>query len=479
MNTDKNSLLNHLCKSVPHLWLIFLLITCSFARGQFVVHPDKPISPPLVGFGAEMNPYFYCKPNWPKDINEQNVGDYERKVLDLAPQHLRIFCLNRWFFPMATTEPVAGDETTVKPSLIRSIQLAQRAGATVNLTLWYGPFSLRYSKAPAAPELLQAQAHQFAQVLHELIFDDHLTAIRYVTIQNEVNGEGDDGRHFKLAPDEYETMNRDLDAELRKLNLRDKIKIVGGDLLMREQELWVPYLGHHLSDICDGWSMHAYWDFWDDGKIERRLNGFADLVRALPKNEQKPMFAMEFGVRGRKVNFKENDPGNADNGQPIAMTPLYGNQMARFIIQSLRLGFVADNAWNMDDSLYDHPMKYGLIGTPKDGWPLKPAYHVVRLFTHTTRAGWRGVQVSGSSDDVIVTALVGPKGEVSVYALNIGKESRHATISGIGRRAMQRITWNETGDGKLATPQGVAPGDVRVKLAPFEMIVLTSVEAHL
>src|SRR5689334_16252268 len=74
------------------------------ADAQFVVHLDKPISPPLVGFGAEMNPYFYCKPNWPKDINEQNVGDYEKKVIDLAPQHLRIFCLNRWFFPMATTE---------------------------------------------------------------------------------------------------------------------------------------------------------------------------------------------------------------------------------------------------------------------------------------------------------------------------------------------------------------------------------------
>ena len=74
-------------------FLCVLCVLCGFllfndsARGQFVVHPDEPIGPPLVGFGAEMNPYEYCTPNWGV-VNEENARDYEKKVIDFAPQHV-------------------------------------------------------------------------------------------------------------------------------------------------------------------------------------------------------------------------------------------------------------------------------------------------------------------------------------------------------------------------------------------------------
>src|SRR5438034_1090169 len=57
---------------------------------------SEVIGPPLVGFGAEMNPYLYCTPNW-GEVNETNVKDLEAKVVALHPQHVRIFMMLDWF----------------------------------------------------------------------------------------------------------------------------------------------------------------------------------------------------------------------------------------------------------------------------------------------------------------------------------------------------------------------------------------------
>ena len=57
---------------------------------QFIVHSDRFAGGPFVGFGADMNPYLFCRPNWGA-VNEQNAADLEKKIIDLAPQHVRIF----------------------------------------------------------------------------------------------------------------------------------------------------------------------------------------------------------------------------------------------------------------------------------------------------------------------------------------------------------------------------------------------------
>src|SRR4051812_30660956 len=117
MNTDKKQfcfrLYLYLCLSVPHLWLNCLSSKASAQEPEFTIHAEQPAGPALVGCGAEMNPYLYCRPNWvgggasTGEVNEQNVADLERKVLDLAPQHVRIFCLLEWFTP-------EGDKTIAK-----------------------------------------------------------------------------------------------------------------------------------------------------------------------------------------------------------------------------------------------------------------------------------------------------------------------------------------------------------------------------
>src|SRR4029079_5263828 len=121
----------------------------------------------LVGFGAQMNAYTYYGHNWlPTEANDSNIADFERKVIALSPQHVRIFVQPEWW--------TGGDD--IRQSIIRTLALAQRAGATVNLTLWHGPY-------PRPREQMRASA----RMIHDLRDVYHFTHIRYVTIQNEPN----------------------------------------------------------------------------------------------------------------------------------------------------------------------------------------------------------------------------------------------------------------------------------------------------
>src|SRR2546430_11883554 len=98
-----------------------------------------------------MNPYLYCPPNW-GDVNERNVKDLEEKIIALAPQHVRIFVLPRWWRGQGDT--VCNDGELIKQSMIRTIRLAQRAGATINLTLWFGQFPYPAETAKAFVDML-------------------------------------------------------------------------------------------------------------------------------------------------------------------------------------------------------------------------------------------------------------------------------------------------------------------------------------
>ena len=76
-----------------------LALTSAACAADFTMHPDEPIGAPLVGFGAQFNPYLYCTPNFEPDgdVTAGNVADLERKLRDLRPQHVRIFFQPEWW----------------------------------------------------------------------------------------------------------------------------------------------------------------------------------------------------------------------------------------------------------------------------------------------------------------------------------------------------------------------------------------------
>ena len=337
------------------------------------MHPDRAVGRELVGFGAQMNPYLYCTPNTGAGgVDAASAKDLENKILALRPQHVRVFVLKQWFDGRA--DPISkGDPATVE-SFYRVVDLAQRAGASVNLTYWYEP---GWRDVPG-------QMRWFAELVADMFNRKRLAAPAYLTVQNEPNLHED-----KISKELYARLYLTLDAELKRAGIRKQVRVISGDLVQDNQEEWFAFLGNKLAGASDGYSIHAYWDFWDTDKILRRISLPRQIVDALPESQRRPLFVTEFGVRGRNKDFHTNDPGDYEDGSPIATQPLQAMELGRFVLEGLNHGYVAFVAWTMDDALYDHPMKYGLIGGAKDGWPLKPGYHLVRLLTHTIQPGWR------------------------------------------------------------------------------------------
>ena len=437
--------------------LIILLAFASDASGQFHIRTDRVITDRFVGFGGQMNPYLWCRPNRGV-VTDENVKDLERKVIDLAPQHVRVFTLLHWW----NNEPddVSYGDPRTKDSFFRTLDLAQRAGASINLTLWHGPY--------ANPD---RAAEQFAQVLAELIRQHKFSAVRYATIQNEPNDSE------KISLEKYNRMYRTLDASLKRLGLRGQVQIVGGDLVSNHQEKWFANLAENLGDVCDGYSTHIYWDYWDTEKLVRRVSEVPRIVAALPV--RKPIFVEEFGVRGHKDNPKD-DAGHFENGAPIATTVLSAVQHAWFNLEALNRSYVATAQWELYDADYDVPMRYGAIGDARAGWPLRPGYHLLMLMTHTCRPGWQVLAVEGEQAGAHVAAMRGPKDELTAYVLNVSDRPQTIRVDGLPReRSFHAIPWNSAGDGKFSAASNSrtdSAGAVELVVPPGAVIALTTLD---
>jgi hypothetical protein len=443
--------------------LLSLLVGCATSPKADFTITRTPAGPPIAGFGACMNPYLYAYPNMPAEISPSAVADLEAKVKALHPQFVRIFFLNSWWED--DTDPsIAKNHPGMRESLIRTIRLAQESGASVLLQFWYDP--KRYEDHVGV-------TRRFARAIAELRQKHGLTAIRYATIQNEPDENADD-----VTMSRYIRIYRAFDRALRELNLRDDIKIIGGDLVGEYQHHWLAMLGRELSPVLDGYSIHAYWDYWDISKFRRHLKDTVALVEKLPPSQRRPLYVTEFGARG----FREHpsiEPGQSDTGKPVADVPVYSFEIAIFLLDAINAGFVGTAQWDLYDAWYDRKMGYGLIGKVQDGFPLKPGYDLLNLFTYNTAPGWRALKVSGRVEDIWVAALRARSSDaMSVFILNRIKGEKQVTVGGLpARRVLTVWRWNADGSGRTVAADSIAAdqhGMVTVTVPEMSIAVLTT-----
>ena len=440
------------------------LVGCSSGpKADFVV-TRKPVGPPIAGFGACMNPYLYAFPNTPDEINPTQLADLEGKIKKLHPQFVRVFFLNSWM-ENDTDNSIAKNHAGMRQSLIKTIRLMQDSGATVLLQLWYDPQHY---------EDTDGVAKRFARHIAELRNDHGLTCIRYATIQNEPDEHFDDD----ITVGRYMQVYRSFDKALRDLHLREQIKIVGGDLVGEYPHHWLPLMASRIGDVVDGYSIHVYWEYWAIKPMRRRLQEVATLLEALPPKQRKPLYITEFGAHGFRPNF-QIEPGTSNEGKPVADVPVYSFEIAILMLDALNLGYAGTAQWDMVDIWYDRKMSYGVIGSVQNGFPEKPGYGLLSMFTHGVDPGWRAMTIDGQIEDVWIAGLRGKlKDDLGVFVLNRLKGAKRVTIGGVTpNHTLKLSTWNADGKGSLsATPQFVTAdkkGVVTVTV-PHEAVVLLS-----
>jgi hypothetical protein len=421
------------------------------AAADFAI-TSVPVTTGFAGFGAQFNQHVYAQSSRDAGVTDDNVGDMEAKVVALAPHLARLF-FNRAEFA----------DPDKMQSFIRAAQLAQRTGATIDVT-----WQTSWGSNP------DDEMPRFADVLSDLVLNRGVTNLHWVTVQNEVNS-------TKISMDAYDHMVRLVDARLTQNGVRDRIRIMGGDLVESSQASWLQFMATRESDVLDAYAIHVYWDYWSAAKIARRLQAVRAIVDALPPAGRKPLYITEYGVRGHRP-AGDPGPGTWDDGTPVEQTNVSAFQQAWLDVLASRLGYSAAVKWDAYFGRYDAtPQGYSMIGPPGDGWPLRPDYALTRLLTQTTRPGWSVLSVTGASGTKLVSAFGDGAGALTVVgldtsgaALNTASPASVAyTIVGLPANAhLQLLVWNADGSGTLgpASPVVTDAGGATSFAVPLQAV---------
>jgi hypothetical protein len=438
------------------------IVRFAAAQGEVAAHFDEPIGPPIAGFGAEMNPYLYASPNWGK-VTEENVKDLEQKVVDLKPQFVRVFFDPGWLRNGPDGINKQG-EPRMRESLLRTLRLAARAGANISLTTWYGH--------PSEPE---RTAKETVDGLVELMDKEKINAIKSINMMNEPDMTWPNEENWTI--DEYNRLYRALDKELKHAGLRESLQIISGDMVEDFQPAWQANIAKNLADISDAISIHAYWRYDDTDFMLKRLDETKRMAATQPSIKDKPFYITEFGSQGiRRKEGPGDEPWWDREGHPMAETTTQALQIGWFMIEALNRGFAGTIQWDMYDVAYDKQMHYGVIGEPKD-WPLKPAYFVLEMFTHSSQPGWRAVKSTSENPETVACAIAGKDDGRTLYLLNRADKEASVNISGFkGGWPLVAYTWNADGKGKsLDRRVGDAASLAKMKLPPRS---ITSISNH-
>jgi hypothetical protein len=462
---------------------------------EFALNPRNVVVPDFEGYGAQMNSDLYTSLSNPAKgwINSppQDVANVEAKVKSMKPGLCRIF--------LSPNNYVAGNENQMT-SFYQTVQLAQAAGARVNITWWF----LR--QAPKTGNQLtytQQDMQNFAGTLIDLVKNRGITAIQEITIQNEA----DSVAWLNSNKPMYNTAYRLLDESLRAANIRNQVKFVGGDLVLNGQMPWFTYMAQNMDDILDGWSVHIYWNYWDPSYLSSRFNGIlADMTTLHGQGlNTKPLSVTEYGVRGlatlngspikdanpyRNGALTNTDAGyyqNADGSlTPISQTNIAAFQQAQFNLQGAGDGFIGFSKWDFYRAQYDFGYQdYSLIGylfdptSGQDRWPLRPSYYMEWMMANTTGQHWQTLGLQGSSGARLIAPFRSPQGNLTLLAMSTDAAAAPFTIGNLpANTAFHVLLWNADGSGRVTAAADVNSGPagaILLNVPAGSVVALTTV----
>lgn len=411
-----------------------------------------------------------------------------------------------------------------------TLELAQHAGANVNLTWWgQGPYALKerleelewpnrnvrtwpqtnrrkWPRALTHPDERggmpgpREKVERFARIVHEA--RTRFSCVTHVTIQNEPNGQGSDLAQQgvpNLSMRLYELLYRDFAAALRRLpdpqdpgrSLREAITIVAGDLLESgksrddHQDAWIRYLHANMErprpgfeSVLDAYSIHVYWTPGEfPAKLERRLESLDRLLGAL--GSTKPVYVTEYGVR-KLVRPASVRPGLV-GGVNLEHTAEAGFQHAWFNALAPQLRCVGLAKWVVyRTDIVSGWGLWGLVDAPSKGFARTPAYRMTRLFNDLVGPDWRADGLARSDDRLLLASRFSGPGrrDESVVVLNRDRRARKVRVEGLPRgRRFEQAVWNRDGNGSVRRPGPVTAntsGALTVAVPPRGLVALST-----
>jgi hypothetical protein len=464
---------------------------------EFAVNSRNIVVPDFEGYGAQMNEDLYTSiSNTAKGWNNsppEDTANVEAKVKSMRPGLSRIFVSKNNFLP--------GNQNLVD-SFDQTIELAQAAGARVNLT-WQSLTHPSNNLTTAQAEVyIDTDMQNFAATVNDLVKNHGITVIKELTVQNEPDSVAYITGNMAL----YEYAYRQLDFYLTQDGIRNQVKLVGGDLVLNGQAPFFLYMAQHMDDVLDGWSEHIYWNYYDSEYMTSRLEGIlADMVTLKDEGyNTKPLSITEYGVRGYKtyngVAIKDEDPyenntlvatAAGDYVNPdgtltgISQTNIAAFQQAQFNMEGVNDGFIGFSKWDFYRAQYDFGYQdYSLIGyvsnpaPGQDQWPLRPSYYMEWLMANTTGQHWQVLGYSGTSGAKLITPLRSPAGELTLFAMSTDQAATTVSLGDLPAGVeFRQLVWNADGSGKVTesgTVNAGPSGTITVSVPAGSFVALTT-----
>lgn len=447
---------------------------------EFTIDPAKIVSTNFVGFGAQYNNNLYTSLTANVDgVTSGNVANLEDKVKKLGCQHVRIF------FDCKSFEGYPKYNAEFMPSFIKTVQLAQASGASVNITYWHGAYDDLYEES--GTWYMSRQMNDFANVIENLIVNLGLTSVQYITIQNEVNT-------VSTTKENYVAAYRKLDELLKAKGIRSRVKFIAGDLLVDELKddqsvtNWISYLGANGNDFIDGYSMHLYWDYTIINDAVTTMKYVYNATTSLPPNQQKPIYIEEYSPT---ADWR-NQPGAyspgflAGTSTRLDFTNDYALLHAWIQVWALNYKYVGFSKWDCYKAKYDNGTQYfSEIGIASDGYPLRPSYYTTWLFTHTCQPGWNVVETSQGNNVNKVVAVMKEKdgSNMTIYAVNRSSGVFPYVIGGLpANRLLHYIVWNNDRKGKIEKLSDVTTdekGIIKLSLQSQSVVAITTLDVDI
>jgi hypothetical protein len=321
--------------------------------------------------------------------------------------------------------------------------------------------------------------------------------------------------------DIYNATCRALKAELVARGLGDQIHLMGGGLIessgAKNHYAWMQWIAANMGDVFDAYAEHVYWWYDRPLRLEYRLRDTLHLLKQLPENQQKPMYMMEYGIRGSTTCTGNPNVTNlyyVPDCSEIWGTNIAGFQHLWFDVEAAQLGYAGTSKWDAYQATYDltknPPQIYWLTGPASEGYPVTPSFNALALLFHTTQPGWEIIRVFPWDDDdwtvpagdydhgggastndqpeQELAAFAGPNGELTVLGLDThGRDLNTVStdspspysIGGLPPDTpFTLVVWNANGDGtnsKAGTITTNAAGVARFDVPLQAAFALTTV----
>jgi hypothetical protein len=433
----------------------------------FKLVPATDDVPEFAGFGAQYNQNVFAPVSREAGATEEYLRGLQQRLGVLRPQFVRVFFNGDAF-----------DDPELMASFQRTLKLAQRTAATLNVTF-----------QGIGPRAHSGRMPDFAALLDDLVSNQGISKLRWVTVRNEPNRPA-------MPKDLYRDLYRELDRELTRRGVRAQLRLMGGDLLINKQQEWFDFLAtKEMADLLDAWSIHVYWDFWNPRKLVNRLTDVRTIWDALPRNRRKPLYVTEYGVRGKPGPQKKANPGFLeDERTPLRRTNINAFQHAWFSLLAADLGYRGTVKWDAYFGRYGtgepaKTMAFASIGHPADPHP-SPIFELMRLLALTIGPGARVARfTSDAPEGKLVVGFSGPAERLSVVGLDTNGAVLNATSPRLSTYVLEGLpestsfllrSWNHGGKGRTVTRgrlRSDSSGSLPVRAPIHSVFAITSIQA--